>query len=432
MFGALSITGDGVVLGPRDLGGQKMRQLFEVLLAARGRPVTNERLALHLWGDNQPQYARPALAHCVCVLRRNLARAGERAAGLVVTHSGAYRFRNEHAEVDLDRFDDLLEQAGRETGAARRRALEGALELVRGDLLDDEHRAPWALTLRDAYRQRVDDLRLDVAEAALTARDFRLALAHAQTATLHDPYSERPHQIAMLAQYALGRRHQALEAFEALRSALLSELGLEPMPQTSSLDRAIREQVDAALLLPPQGPEADAPRQTATGLPVVTVVEGAENLHREVKPLARALGARLGAGRGRSTADALRAALAAAIGRDAPSGSLVDAVRQHAPLLLVVEGLEREDADGAALFEELQHACSDVPVVVLASYDGAETSAAPAAARSVVSGDTAKTWLLRVVAPLAAAARAIALLPLWLDDVFGLDEAFDVLTAAFG
>ncbi len=86
-----------------------------------------------------------------------------------------------------------------------RASLEEALGLVRGEVLEDEPYATWALDLRGSYQGRVLGARLDAADAALAELDFGAALAHAEAAVALDRFSERAARAEMLALYALGR-----------------------------------------------------------------------------------------------------------------------------------------------------------------------------------------------------------------------------------
>jgi hypothetical protein len=45
LFGSLLLELGERRLGPRDFGGVKPKQVLEILLAARGRPVPKDRLA---------------------------------------------------------------------------------------------------------------------------------------------------------------------------------------------------------------------------------------------------------------------------------------------------------------------------------------------------------------------------------------------------
>jgi DNA-binding SARP family transcriptional activator len=237
--------------------------VLEILLAARGHRVPTDRLADLLWGEELPQDGGGSLQTFVSVLRRRLTSDRERARALVVTEVEAYRLDTELVELDLDRFDELLERAAHEPAHVARRCLDQAFALVRGELLEDEPYAPWAQELRGVYQARILGARLDAAETALVACDYGDALEHAQVAIDMDGFGERAHQLAMLALYALGRQREALEAYRRLRALLDEELGLEPLPETRALQSSILRQEDVTALLPRQsrveaGPRLDA------------------------------------------------------------------------------------------------------------------------------------------------------------------------------
>ena len=54
----------------------------------------------------------------------------------------------------------------------------------------------------------------------------------------------------MLALYALGRPHEALDRYRGYRLLLDEELGLEPTAETRALETAVIRQEDIRLLLP--------------------------------------------------------------------------------------------------------------------------------------------------------------------------------------
>jgi len=273
LFGPLTIEDGARVLGPRDLGGVRPKQVLEILLAARGHRVPTDRLADLLWGEELPQNAAGSLQTFVSVLRRHLVSDRARARELVVTEPESYRFAAEHADFDLDRFDELLERSSREPTRRARRSLEQALALVHGDVLEDEPYAVWAQDLRNTYRGRVLGAHLDLAEAALAERDYGAALTHAQAAVLLDGFGERAHRIEMLALYALGRQAEALEVYRRFRTRLDEELGLEPTSATRALEASILRQEEIGSLLP--RPIVREPASAGTG-PVPLLGRSAE------------------------------------------------------------------------------------------------------------------------------------------------------------
>ncbi|MBV9534577.1 MAG: AAA family ATPase [Solirubrobacterales bacterium] len=250
LFGSIAVAHGGRSLGPRDFGGARPKQVLEILLAARGGPVPVERLAEGLWGEHVPGNFAASIQTFVSTLRRHLCADTGCARELIVTERGAYRFAVEHADIDLDRFDRLLARAGRASSEAARRCLIDALSLATAEVLEDEPYADWAEELRGTYKGRVIGASLEAADAALIAHDYQAALGHAQAAARLDPFSERAHRTGMLALYAMGRAHEALEGYRRLRSLLVGELGLEPSAQTRSLEAAILRQDDASSLLP--------------------------------------------------------------------------------------------------------------------------------------------------------------------------------------
>ena len=250
LFGALEIVDGERVLGPRDLGGARPKQLLEILLAARGHHVPTDRIAELIWDARKPDDTAASIQTFVSVLRRRLVADRDRARQLVVTEAEAYRFDANEVDLDLDRFDELLERSAREPTRIARQSLERALSLVRGEVLEDEPYALWAQDLRGSYQGRVLGARLDAADAALAELDFTAALAHVEAAVELDRFSERAQRLSMLALYALGREHEALGRYRAYRARLDEELGLEPTSETRALEAAIIRQEDVRSLLP--------------------------------------------------------------------------------------------------------------------------------------------------------------------------------------
>ena len=262
LFGPLAIEVDGHSLGSRDLGGTRPKRVLEILLAARGHPVPTDRLAELLWAHELPQNAAGSLQTFVSVLRRRLVADRERARELVVTEAEAYRVDTHLVDLDLDRFDELVDRVKGEATHPARLLLEEALGLVRGEVLEDEPYAVWAEDLRAHYQGRVLTARLDAADAALAELDYAAALLHTEAAAALDRFSERAHRIAMLTLYALGRPHDALDTYRRFRTRLDEELGLEPSAEMRALESAILRQEDVRPLLP----EAVEPtRKTAAG-----------------------------------------------------------------------------------------------------------------------------------------------------------------------
>jgi DNA-binding SARP family transcriptional activator len=431
LFGALEIEDGPRTLGARDLSGARPKQVLEILLAARGHRVSTDRLADLLWGEQQPQDPSGSLQTFVSVLRRRLAPDRDWARELVITETEAYRFATDRVALDLDCFDQLLERSAHEPTHTARRSLEQALALVRGDVLEDEPYALWAQELRGTYRGRVLGARLDAADAALAELDYGAALAHAEAAGALDHFSERAQRTAMLALYALGRQHDALETYRAFRAHLDRELGLEPTSATRMLETAILRQQEIQALLPRaiRATQRDAaPRsirllgrtselatleraaqRALAGSFALVLVEGEAGVGK-TRLLDEFVLSIVGVRIGRAScseleqhlpyvplAAAIRSALAdveldadrlPALAQILPELALrepqqyaeVDALEalvalvvEHAPLVLVIDDLESADPSTLAALGYMQRRCTGVPTMLLGAVRAGAT-----------------------------------------------------------
>ena len=73
LLGPLRIAAREQVLGPRDLGGRRPRQVLEILLVHQGQPVPKDRIADLLWGERLPRDPMRTLEAYVSTLRTRLA-----------------------------------------------------------------------------------------------------------------------------------------------------------------------------------------------------------------------------------------------------------------------------------------------------------------------------------------------------------------------
>ena len=170
-------------------------------------------------------------------------------AGRLETRPPGYVLHVAPEELDLARFEALLETSRTVDPAEAARLLREALSLCRGSPLADLAYESFA----QPHIARLEGLRL----AALEARiDAELATGlHAELIgeldglVLEHPLRERLRAQLMLALYRCGRQSDALAAYRDARRALCDELGLEPGAELQELQAAILRH-DAALDLP--------------------------------------------------------------------------------------------------------------------------------------------------------------------------------------
>jgi DNA-binding SARP family transcriptional activator len=233
MFGPLEVMLAHRTVGAREFGGIKPRQLLEVLLLERGRPVPKDRLADWVWGERQPVSAAATIETYVSQLRRIVGRQ------VIRTEAGGYRVPAAAVFTDLDEFDALVRRAAAASGEHRRAHLQAALDLAAGELLADEPYADWVLGPREHYRARRMQAQLELAECCVELGELDGALAAVGEFLAAEPTSERAHRVAMLAHHRRGDRAAALRQYVRCRAELSDALGVAPSPQTAELHLAI-------------------------------------------------------------------------------------------------------------------------------------------------------------------------------------------------
>ena len=237
LLGPLVVRCGGVVL-PVPRGRQ--RAVLAVLLLNAGRVVSVGEIAETLWGPAPLPSASATVRNYVKRLRRVL-RDADRAR--IVTRSPGYLIRVDRGELDVARFEALLERA---RNAARGGSWEAAadqvreaLALWRGEPLADVESE--ALALREV--PRLAELRLQAAELRIDA-ELRLGrhgvvIAELERMVAAHPLREHLHALLMLALYHDGRQAEALAAYQHARRVLVDELGAEPGAELRELHRQI-------------------------------------------------------------------------------------------------------------------------------------------------------------------------------------------------
>jgi len=245
ILGPFEVEHDGRLL---QLGGHQQRTLLAVLLLRANEVVPVDEIIDELWPSDPPASATKSVHVLVSKLRRilehepnELGEPGRN--GVLLTRPHGYVLSVAPGELDLQRFESLLEQGRRALAAGRAddagNTIREALGLWRGP--------PLAEFAYDSFAQgevaRLEELRLSAIEDRIEAD---LALGHhaelvpevESLATKH-PLRERLRGQLMLALYRSGRQADALRAYHEIRRHLADELGLEPGPALRQLEREI-------------------------------------------------------------------------------------------------------------------------------------------------------------------------------------------------
>lgn len=239
-----------------DLGAPAQRTLLAVLLTSPGTPVSDDRLADELWGDEPPPSAHHLLRVYVSRLRALLGESADQ--GRIVRDGPGYALRVHPGELDAERFETTVEDARElavEAPQAAERILSAGMRLWRGTPYADLTEPPPAVREAAAHLERLHR------EALGTWIDVRLRLGRhrelvSELARLvaEQPYDEALHAQLMLALYRSRRQADALATARELEARLREDLGIDASPEIRDLYRDILLQAPYLSPEPPEPP----------------------------------------------------------------------------------------------------------------------------------------------------------------------------------
>jgi DNA-binding SARP family transcriptional activator len=219
------------------LGGRWLQQragaVLKYLVCQRNRVVHAEEIADALW----PGAGRAGVGnvrHFMHGLRGKLE--PDRSKGVessfIVTVQGGYALNRRRVRIDADEFEravrDGLAAAARSEDEVAVQQLEHALELYRGDLVEDEPYAEWAYPERNRLRSLATNALRELARIMLGRRDLGAAATALERLAEMEPFDVDTHRALIAVWLAQGRRTDAARRYAAYRARMAREFGEEP------------------------------------------------------------------------------------------------------------------------------------------------------------------------------------------------------------
>ncbi|MFB6819009.1 BTAD domain-containing putative transcriptional regulator [Streptomyces sp. NPDC056347] len=249
LLGTLAVTENEVSVTPR---APKPRQVLALLALRADQVVPVASLIEELWGDRPPRSARTTLQTYVLQLREMIAAAlrkdpqgasARTPKDVLATAPGGYVLHTFDGSSDVREFERLagLGYRAMDGGDFPRAARElgDALALWTGSALADVQAGPQL----EMESRRLEESRLCALDQRIEA-DLRLGRHRellGELTVLVSRYRthENLHAQFMLALHRSGRRSEALDVYQRLRTTLVRDLGLEPSSGLRRLQRSI-------------------------------------------------------------------------------------------------------------------------------------------------------------------------------------------------
>lgn len=303
-----------------DIGSPRHRETLAALAVDAGRVVSTDTLLDRVWGETGRGGTLANLQAVISRLRSRLRDAALPAE--IVTAPPGYRLEVADGALDVTHLSTGIEhaRASLATGdlALAQEHLTTALGWWRGDPLAD---VPQPFARTEAIR--LEGVRLTGEELAAEL-DLRLgrpgaAVVRLQELAIQHPLRESVRGQLMRALYLAGRQADALGEYDALRTQLVEELGVDPSPAVQRLHQQILEQDPALRPTSPEPPTATT-TTTTTAAPAPTTPDPSS-----ASP--------------RPSAIPSTALLGELVGRDRDIAYLVDLLRAPTSRLVTVTGV---------------------------------------------------------------------------------------------
>jgi len=206
---------------------RKAKALVKLLALAPGHWLHRDLLVDILWSDIEPEAAANNLHQIVYAVRRMMGAESITLSEDVVRLCPAARLT-----VDVDQFEQA---AGAARSSNEITALHQALDLWTGQLLPEDQYADWAAGERETHAALTALLGSKLSEQG----ESEAALALVEPLASARPLDEHLHRVLINSLTGVGRRWEAIEAYERLRDALDEEYAAEPESETKALYRRL-------------------------------------------------------------------------------------------------------------------------------------------------------------------------------------------------
>ena len=225
VLGRMVVECDGI-----QMPSPKARRAWSLLanLALASGPQARSELAARFWPDVLDSSARASLRSAIWSLRQAL---GPAESYLVVDRDHVGLAVGPEVWVDAIAFESLV-LAGSE---------QEAVALCRGELLEG-FEEEWALSARDAHRERLLDVLERLAAGCQAAGERNGAIEWTRRQVAVDPLGEESHRRLIGRLAASGNRATALVVYRTFAERLRRELAVAPSPPTRELAESLRKE----------------------------------------------------------------------------------------------------------------------------------------------------------------------------------------------
>lgn len=226
-LGKFMIVDGEVVLNDDILRSDMLKKLLIYILTHREHPVTTQELAEALWQEDETDNPAGALKNLMYRLR-TIMKTTFGDSKFFITSTGAYAWNTEiEVFFDAEEFENLA-KAGKQAATSEETVekYEKALELYRGEFMDNVLDKHWAITLSTYYHSLFLTTTKELAELYLQKERYQEMERICMNGLRYDRVDEQLHAYYIMALIRQNKFELAMKNYEEACKVLYDALGV--------------------------------------------------------------------------------------------------------------------------------------------------------------------------------------------------------------
>lgn len=241
-LGQFNVWRNNIKIEHKEWGRDKTLQLLQYLISNRHRNALHkEKIMDNLWDDWNDRDFKVAMHGINKALEPE--RASRTEPTYVLRQGVSYQLNLENIWIDAKALEDYIiignEFIGTDNQISKT-AYKLAIDLYKGVYLPNRIYEDWSSEEREKTQVLILGAYITLAEIVLNENPIE-SIRLAQNALAIDPSWEDAYRIQMQAYLAKGNRPQAIKTYIKCETMLDKEYGIEPLPETKELLKAIEE-----------------------------------------------------------------------------------------------------------------------------------------------------------------------------------------------
>lgn len=246
VLGKFKLVRGEIPITEKEWSAAKKPQMFLKALITRGAEnVPMDMIIDDLWPDSSPEDGKRNSKVVLHRLRKILGYPASSLSSYVLFEINAASLNRKMVRLDIDEFLDLCKRAreAEQSGDIRNSIDCGksAIELYKGDYLEDELYTSWTMQKRQETRALYIDVLQRTASLYERQGNSRKSIELYRMLIKADPDREEAYRKLMLLYSRIGMRTEAIRTYDECKRVLHSELGVDPDKLTASIYRRILE-----------------------------------------------------------------------------------------------------------------------------------------------------------------------------------------------